>query len=537
MMRTIIMTRRSLLGSSGASLALPGIVRTARATTPANMVVMAKSIKDIVGGFDPAESYEASNNEVCGNCYRKLVAPDPNQPAKIVSDVAEQWDVSQDGLTLTFHIRTGVLFDSGNRLTAEDVVFSLQRAVRLGKTPGFLLTQFGFTKGNVEQFIRATDEGTVELRLPEVWSTELVLRCLAHTIGCVVEKQAVLANQTGNDLGNAWLKTHTAGAGMYRLVNWQASDHIILEANPHAVLRPNLPRVVIRHVDEPSARLLSLMAGDVDVARVLGADELKLIAGNANYGVASAAQAFSMYVAMNEALPQFTRPEVRQAVKWAIDYDAIAKNLTPGLWNVCQSFLPRGIPGAVETNLFKKDVARAKQLMAQAGLADGFSVTLDHIAAEPYRSIAQAIQADLAEIGIRAQPLGGATQQVTTKTRARHHEMALVSRVSDYIDPHSNAQAFCFNADDSDSSGLRLHAWRSHFVDKELTDEVTIAAKELVQATRMSIYEKMQLQFMERAPCAMLLQQTEVAGLRKGVTGMRIGVIPDYTIYGEIVKH
>jgi peptide/nickel transport system substrate-binding protein len=77
----------------------------------------------------------------------------------------------------------------------------------------------------------------------------------------------------------------------------------------------------------------------------------------------------------------------------------------------------------------------------------------------------------------------------------------------------------------------------AHFVDKELTDEVTVAAKELVPATRMSIYEKMQLQFMERAPCAMLLQQTEVAGLRKGVSGMRIGVIPDYTIYGDITKH
>ena len=536
-MRTIMMTRRSLLGSSGASLYLPGILRAARAATPANMVVMAKPIKDIIGGFDPAESYEASNNEVCGNCYRKLVVPDPNQPGKIISDVAEQWDVSQDGLTLTFQVRPGVLFDSGNRLTAEDVVFSLRRVVELSKTPGFLLTQFGFTRGNVESLIRVTSEDTVELKLPDVWSTELVLRCLSATIGCIVEKKVVLANQTGNDLGNAWLKTHTAGAGTYRLVSWQASDHIILEANPHAVTKPKLPRLVIRHVDEPSARLLSLMAGDVDVARILGADELKLIAGNANYGLASATQAVSMYLAMNEALPQFTRPEVRQAVKWAINYNAIAKNLTPGLWSVCQSFLPRGMPGALDANPFKQEVARAKQLMAQAGLADGFSVTLDHVAAEPFRSIAQAIQADLAAIGIKAQPLGGATQQVTTKLRARHHEMALVSRSSDYVDPHSNAQAFCANADDLDNSGLRLHAWRSHFVDQELTDEVAIAAKELVPAIRVDLYEKMQLQFMERSPCAMLLQQTEVAGLRKGVSGMHIGMIPDYTIYGDIVKH
>lgn len=121
-------------------------------------------------------------------------------------------------------------------------------------------------------------------------------------------------------------------------------------------------------MDEPSARLLSLMAGDVDVARILGADELKPIAANANFGVASEAQAVSLYLGMNETLPQFSHPDVRQAVKWAIDYDAIAKNLTSGLWSVCQSFLPGGIPGAMEANPFRKDVARARQLWRRPAL-------------------------------------------------------------------------------------------------------------------------------------------------------------------------
>jgi peptide/nickel transport system substrate-binding protein len=530
------LTRRTLLKGSGAGLALPAILRSARAATPANMVVMAKTIKDIVNGFDPAESYEVSNNEVCGNCYRKLVTPDPDEPGRILGDMAKRWDVSPDGRTLTFHVRDGVLFDSGNRLTAVDVVFSLRRIVQLRKFSAFLLTQFGLTRDNMEQCIRAEGDDTVILSLPEVWSTDLVLRCLAHTIGCIVEKRVALANQAGDDLGNGWLRTHTAGAGRYRLKSWQASDHIVLEANPYATPRPALPRVVIRHMDEPSARLLSLMAGDVDIARVLGADELRLIGDNPDYGIASTKQILSMYLGMNEALPPFTHPEVRQAVKLAIDCDAIERHLTPGLWSVCQSFLPLGIPGAIAANPFKQDVARAKQLMMQAGFGEGFSVTLDHVAAEPFRSIAQAIQANLAAIGIKAQPLGAAVQQLTTKTRTRHHEMALVTRVPDYVDPHTNAQAFCFNADDSDNSSIRMHAWRNHFVDPELTDAVTAAAKERDPATRMRLYETMQAQFMERSPCAMLLQQTEVAGLRKGVAGLRIGVIPDYTTYGAIVK-
>lgn len=260
------------------------------------------------------------------------------------------------------------MFDFGNRLTADDVVFSLRRAIQLKKTSSFLLTQFGLTTDSMEQRIRANGGDAVVLDLPEVWSTDLVLRCLAHTIGCIVEKQAALANQTNNDLGNLWLRTHMAGAGRYRLANWQPSDHITLEANPHASVPPALPRLVNRHMDEPSARLLSLMAGDVDVARILGADELKPIAANANFGVASEAQAVSLYLGMNETLPQFSHPDVRQAVKWAIDYDAIAKNLTSGLWSVCQSFLPGGIPGAMEANPFRKDVARARQLWRRPAL-------------------------------------------------------------------------------------------------------------------------------------------------------------------------
>ena len=212
----------------------------------------------------------------------------------------------------------------------------------------------------MEQCIRATATIRWSWSLPEAWSTDLVLRCLAHTIGCIVEKRVALANQASDDLGNLWLRTHTAGAGRYRLESWQASDHIVLEANPPRDGAACTAALVIRHMDEPSARLLSLMAGDVDIARILGADELRLIGGNANYGIASEAQVVSMYLGMNEALPPFSHPEVRQAVKLAIDYDAIERNLTPGLWSVCQSFLPLGIPGAIAANPFKQDVARAR---------------------------------------------------------------------------------------------------------------------------------------------------------------------------------
>jgi peptide/nickel transport system substrate-binding protein len=531
-----MLSRRMLLAASASGLAMPAAFRAADAATPKNVVVMAKAIDDIVGGFDPAQSYEFADNEACGNIYRKLIVPDPADTNKLVGDLAETWEVSKDGLNFTFQIRKDVLFDSGKPLTAEDVAFSLQRVVKLNLTPGFILTQFGWNADNVEKMIRATGEHTVALTLPEVQASTFVLYCLSATVGCVVEKAAVLAHETKNDLGNEWLKTHSAGAGPYRLVEWQASDHIILEANPHAAVKPRVPRVVIRHMAEPAAQLLALQKGDVDVARDLSADQLKTIEGKPEFPIARLGQLTSMYVAVNKGVPEFSKTEVVQALKYAIDYEAIAKNITPGTWFVWQSLLPKGSPSAISDAPFKKDVAKAKEMLAKAGYPNGFTVTMDHFAQSPYADIAQAIQADMAAIGITLRLQAAERKQVYGKMRARQHQMLLSSWFPDYLDPNSNAQAFCANPDDSEASKLRILAWRCHFYDPEMTALVDAAVKELDAKKRDGLYATIQRNFLERAPFIMLLQNYEVDAMHKGVDGIQIGVLPDYTRYSQITK-
>jgi len=535
-----MLTRRKLLGTAVAGAALPlvgpGLRPDAEAATPKGIVAMAKQIDDIVGAFDPAESYEFTNNEGCGNLYRKLVIPDPAGSDKVVGDVAERWDVSDDGSTFVFHIRKGIVFESGKPLTAEDCAFSLQRVVKLNKTPGFILTQFGFTADNVEQNIRATGPDTLEMKTPIVQATSFVLYCLSATIGCVVEKATVTANQKDNDLGNAWLKNHSAGAGPYRLVEFQASDHIIMETNPHAQTKPKVPRLVIKHVGDVSAQLLLLQKGDSDIVRDLQSDQLKVVAGKPNYNFADSNQLSSMYIGLNTGVPELSKVEARQALKWAIDYEAIAKNITPRLWTVWQAFEPKGIPGAVGDNPFKKDVAKAKALLAKAGYPDGFTVSLDYFSKSPYQEIAQAVQADLAAIGVKVTLLAGDQKQVITKTRARQQQMALLTWFPDFLDAHSNAQAFCQNIDDSDATKLKSIAWRYHFFDKELTEAVDAAVKELDTKKRLAMYQKMQRDYMERGPLIFMLQNVEISAMQKNVTGIKIGVLADYTRYSGITK-
>src|SRR6187397_3165254 len=118
---TTMLTRRLLLAGSTTALAAPYV---ARAATPKNAVVMVRQIDDIVS-FDPAESYEFTNNEVDANCYRRLIRPDASDVSKIQGDLAEKWSVSPDGLTFTFNLRRDAKFDTGNPLTANDAAFSL----------------------------------------------------------------------------------------------------------------------------------------------------------------------------------------------------------------------------------------------------------------------------------------------------------------------------------------------------------------------------------------------------------------------------
>jgi peptide/nickel transport system substrate-binding protein len=539
----LMLTRRSLLASTAAGvaaplaapLAAPGLIGRAEAATPKNVVVMAKQIDDIIA-FDPAEVYEFSNTEVNANCYHRLVKPDLDASYKIAPDLAERWTVSPDGRNFTFKLGKGSLFETGKPVTAADVVFSLTRVVKLNKTPGFLLTQFGLSADNVDGLITAPDEQTVDIKLPEAYATSFFLYCLSANVGSVVDKATVMANATNGDLGNGWLKTRSAGSGSYKLTSWQASDHVILDANPHATVKPATPRVIVKHVKDPAVQLLQLQKGDADIVRDLGADQLKTLAGNKDFMQSSSAQGSVTYIAMNQNVPELTKPQVHQAIKWAINYEAIAKNITPGTWSVCQSFLTDALPGALKQIAFRQDQAKAKQLLSEAGLGGGFSLTMDYSSASPQAEIAQAIQADLAAVGIKLTLVPGELKQVITKTRARQHQLALLVWGTDYFDTNSNSQAFCENPDDSDASKLKILAWRSHYVDKQLTAESMAAARELDPAKRIELYHTMQRQFMERAPFAVLLQQTAVATLGRGVSGFRVGPSSDFMYYNMIRK-
>ena len=170
------------------------------AATPPDTLVQAWQSDDIIS-LDPAEIFEFSSSEIAGNTYERLINYDPKDVSKVYGEVAESWTVSPDGKTFTFKIRQNKKFASGNPITAEDVVFSFQRAVLLDKSPAFILGQFGFTKDNVKDKIKQTGPFELTMELDKAYAPSFVLYCLTSTVASVVDKKLVMQNEKDGDMG------------------------------------------------------------------------------------------------------------------------------------------------------------------------------------------------------------------------------------------------------------------------------------------------------------------------------------------------
>ena len=197
---TPLITRRLLGAAAASALVLSLGVAPAWAATPKDTLVVALAFDDIIT-MDPAEAFEISAGEIMGNTYDRLVRLDVNEPSKLVGDVAKAWTTSADGKTFTFEINPGQKFASGNAVTAEDVAFSLQRAVLLDKAPAFILTQFGFNKANVKDKIKATGPMTVTIETEKSFASSFVLNCLTANVAAIVDKQLVMSKEANGDMG------------------------------------------------------------------------------------------------------------------------------------------------------------------------------------------------------------------------------------------------------------------------------------------------------------------------------------------------
>jgi peptide/nickel transport system substrate-binding protein len=519
--------------SVACAFALPA---SALAATPKDTLVVAWAIDDIIT-MDPGETFEISTGEVMGNSYDRLIRFDVNDPSKLVADIAKSWSVSSDGKTYSFELKPGLKFASGNALSAEDVVFSLQRAVILDKAPAFILTQFGFTKDNVKDKIKQTGALTLTLETDKSYAPSFVYNCLTANVAAIVDKKLVLSKEVNGDLGYGWLKTNYAGSGPLKLREWRANEIVALERNDNYYgEKSKLARVIYRHVKEAATQRLLLEKGDADIARNLSPQDLAALASNKDIKTTSTPKGTVYYLSLNQKNAILAKPEVREAFKWLVDYAAIGDTLIKNIGVVHQNFLPIGLLGASTENPYKLDVAKAKALLAKAGYPNGFKVTLDMRTVQPVQGISEAFQQTAKRAGIDIEILPGDGKQTLTKYRARTHDIYIGQWGADYWDPHTNADTFVRNPDNSDSAKSKPLAWRNAWDIPELTKKADAAVLERDAKKRKAMYEEMQAEFRKTSPFVMLYQQTEVAAMRSEVQGLKLGPTSDTTYMFKVSK-
>ena len=330
---------------------------------------------------------------------------------KINGELAESYEISPDGLKLTFHLRKDAKFQDGSPVTAEDVKWSLDRAVTapvLGKAQ--LLTG---SLTSADQF-KAIDPLTFEVTLPK--PDRLALPNFATIYPIIFNSKVAKANATADDpWAIGWLKEHTAGSGAYVIESFKPGEQVIMKRNEAwdrgtADKSASFKRVIVQTVPEPATRANLVERGDADITVDLQASDIQSLESKGTLKVISTPQYNAVtFISMNNTIPPFDNINVRRAVAFALPYDDMFKAALFG----------RGTPlfgaewtdGKPTTSAFpfpqpiKLDLDKAKEYLKAAGMPDGFSTTFSFnvgqaSTAEPMAAL---VKESLGKIGVKVE--------------------------------------------------------------------------------------------------------------------------------------
>ncbi|WP_448950167.1 ABC transporter substrate-binding protein [Labrys neptuniae] len=501
------------LGFTAMALALQ--LQAAAAETPANIAVVAQSIDDVTN-FDPAEAFELTSGQVARALYQPLVQVDREDGSKIKPALAASWEIGADGKSLTFTLAKDAKFSSGNPVRPEDVIFSLSRAVKLNKAPAFILNEAGWTADTVNGSITKVGDDQVKLSWRADVAPSFVLAILTANVASVLDEKVLAPQASNGDFGNGWLKTHSAGSGAFKIESYIPHEALVLNANPTSPGgAPKLAGLIFRNVPDPAARRLLVEQGDVDIARGLGSDQIDTLRGKSQVTIYATPSSRLEYLLINtKANATLGNPAFWEAARYLVDYEGIANNLLRGQYRVHQAFLPSGFPGALADTPYKLDVAKAKKILADAGIGPtriSFPVFNEPL----FLTIAQSLQQSFGQAGITLDIQPGVSSEIFAKARSGQYELTLRYWGPDYFDPHSNASAFAVNRDNKRNTVAKQAGW----VIPELSDETAAAVRERDPAERIARYEALQRKIQKSSPFVVILQDSDQVVLAKGVTG------------------
>jgi peptide/nickel transport system substrate-binding protein len=508
---------------------------SAHAASPPDILVVVQSLDDIVS-LDPAAAFELSSIQACGSLYQRLVRLDREQPSVLRPSLAASWQMGADGRSVDFELTSGATFAGGNPVRPEDVIFSLSRAVKLNLSAAVVLNELGWQPDNVDHLLLKLDSRHVRVSWLKDVGPVFALNVLAAPVASILDEVELQRYESAGDAGHQWLNSHSAGSGPFKIRRYIPHEALVLDANPRSPGdAPLLKTIVIRNVADAATRRLLVEVGDADIARDLGPDQIAALQGKPGLKTLRWPSATLHYLMLNTANPDnpaLKNPAVWEALRWLIDYEGIANKLLQGQFAVHQAFLPAGFPGALDTTPYHLDVARAKSILAAAGLGAGITIKLDVFNQPPYMDIAQSLQATFAQAGIILELLPAEAAEVYARLRSRREEAAWLYWVPDYSDANSNAAAFASNA----ANGAHTVAWRAGWEIPQLTAQTRAAVEERDPNARARLYEEIQRSVQSSSPFVFALQERAELVMRAQVQGYSQGLEADKVYYDRVTK-
>ena len=391
------MSRRHVWGIGLVLLAV-AVASVAVAAPPKDAMVVGLLAEPVT--MDPPQITDLNSTRVIKRMFEGLTAQELGT-YKIVPGLAQSWDISKDGLTYTFHLRPNVKFHDGTPLTAEAVKFCFDRQMN-DQGPFYATGTYPYVKGFLGNVagVEVVNPGTVQIRLKSPLTP--FLQYLAHHSLYIYSPEAL--KKWGKDVVE-----HPVGTGPFKLETWEPGVRVVLTRNDqYWGGAPKIRQAIYVPIIEAQARLSAIKTGEIDMTMDVPPDSLQDLRKDPDVVVAEANSSAVWYVALNTRHPALKDKRVRQALNYAVQKDAIIRDILKGTAIVATTPLSPvyGPYHEDKTVRYPYDPEKAKALLKEAGYASGFDVTFfvpeSGSGMQSPVEMGTVIQANLAAVGVRA---------------------------------------------------------------------------------------------------------------------------------------
>lgn len=463
-----------------------------------------------VTSFDPHVGKETPAVAVTNHIFDTLVDTNPTT-GEVIPQIAERWE-QLSPVSYRFFIRKGITFHNGEELKADDVKFSLDRAI---------------ASGSVSYIVDFIKEVVVEDDYTVVVTTKApygpTLRNLAVPFAAIVPKDYVTANPDS-------LKNKPIGSGPYKFVSWSQSDNVKLEAfDAYFQGAPKTKNLIMKVIPEAAQRTIALETGELDLAYDILVSDLKRVEANKDLTLFEAPSLTCFYISFNMKKAPFDNQLVRQAINMAIDRQLLVDTVNNGTGSAADEIIAPAVYGYYSTGVWEYNPTKAKALLSEAGYPNGFSATLWVNNNQSRVEMCQAIQEMLREIGITVKVEVMEFGTFISRSTAGEHDMGYFGWVTSTKD----ADYTYYSLEHSTQQGAPGN--RSFISDPEVDRLVELGRTSADTKVRDAAYKDLAIKLKEIANNAPIIYTAITAGASNKVENFVLDPIGYHRLEGVTV--